>query len=103
MGGSAAPELTHRERIRLALEHRETDRVPIAMACAGLNPPARAALEAHLRLVAVEGEPVGELGLHIERQFDSGVADPVGYANSQWLYLPVAHMVPEGGYEAESY
>jgi len=49
MGGKAAPELTHRERVRLALAHRETDRVPIAMVCAGLNPPARAALEAYLK------------------------------------------------------
>jgi len=49
MKRSAPPELSHRERVRLALGHRETDRVPIAMVCAGINPPARAALEAHLR------------------------------------------------------
>ena len=41
-------ELSHRERVRLALTHRETDRVPIAMVCAGLNPPAREALETYL-------------------------------------------------------
>lgn len=41
-------ELTHRERVRLALEHRVTDRIPIAMVCAGINPPARRALEAYL-------------------------------------------------------
>ena len=41
-------ELSHRERVRLALEHRTTDRIPIAMVCAGINPPARKALEAHL-------------------------------------------------------
>lgn len=34
-------ELSSRERVRLALEHRETDRVPIAMVCAGINEPAR--------------------------------------------------------------
>jgi len=56
-----------------------------------------------LRLVAIEGEPVGELGLHVERQFDRGITIPVGYANGQGLYLPVAHMLPEGGYEVESY
>ncbi len=38
-------ELSHRERVRLALEHRATDRVPIAMVCSGINPPARRALE----------------------------------------------------------
>lgn len=42
-------DLTHRERVRLALEHRETDRVPIAMVCSGLNPPAHADLSEYLR------------------------------------------------------
>ena len=41
-------ELSHRERVRLALEHRGTDRVPIGMVCSGINPPARAALETYL-------------------------------------------------------
>lgn len=42
-------QLTHRQRVRLALEHRETDRVPIAMVCSGLNPPAYAELSEYLR------------------------------------------------------
>jgi len=37
--------LSGRERVRLALEHRTTDRVPIGMVCAGINPPALRALE----------------------------------------------------------
>ena len=41
-------ELTPRERVRLALAHQETDRVPIAMVCAGINPPAYEALRALL-------------------------------------------------------
>jgi uroporphyrinogen decarboxylase len=41
--------LSSRERVRLALAHQETDRVPIAMVCAGINPPARRALERYLR------------------------------------------------------
>ena len=40
--------LTGRERVRLALAHRPTDRIPIGMVCAGINPPARQALEEHL-------------------------------------------------------
>ena len=40
--------LTGRERVRLALAHRETDRIPIAMVCAGINPPAYRELEARL-------------------------------------------------------
>ncbi len=41
-------ELTHRERVRLALEHRETDRIPISMVCSGINAPARKELETYL-------------------------------------------------------
>ncbi len=40
--------LSGRERVKLALEHRSTDRIPIAMVCSGINAPARAALEEHL-------------------------------------------------------
>lgn len=43
-----ATKLSHRERVRLALEHQETDRIPIAMVCAGINAPARKELEAYL-------------------------------------------------------
>ncbi len=42
-------ELTHRERVLLALDHRQSDRVPIAMVCSGINEPARTELEALLR------------------------------------------------------
>ena len=41
--------LSSRERVRLALRHETTDRIPIAMVCSGINPPARRALEAHLQ------------------------------------------------------
>ena len=41
--------LSSRERVRLALEHQETDRIPIAMVCSGINSPAREALAAYLR------------------------------------------------------
>jgi hypothetical protein len=56
-----------------------------------------------VRLVALEGEAVAELGLHIERQFAPGVTFPLGYANGQGLYLPVERMLAEGGYEVQSY
>lgn len=36
--------LSGRQRVRLALEHRTTDRVPIGMVCSGINAPAREAL-----------------------------------------------------------
>jgi len=40
--------LTHRERVRLALAHQETDRIPIAMVCSGLNEPVRKAFDEYL-------------------------------------------------------
>ena len=36
--------LSSRERVRLALDHRATDRIPMAMVCSGINEPSRTAL-----------------------------------------------------------
>ncbi len=41
--------LSSRERVRLALEHKETDRIPVAMVCSGINPPAYRELEEYLQ------------------------------------------------------
>jgi uroporphyrinogen decarboxylase len=40
--------LSGRERVALALQHRTTDRIPVGMVCAGINPPARKALADYL-------------------------------------------------------
>jgi uroporphyrinogen decarboxylase len=41
--------LSSRERVSLALDHKETDRIPIAMVCSGINAPAYRALESYLQ------------------------------------------------------
>ena len=41
--------LSSRERVRLALDHQETDRIPIAMASSRFDPPTRRALDDYLR------------------------------------------------------
>ena len=41
--------LSHRDRVRQALQHRTTDRIPIAMVCSGINRPAYDALQAYLQ------------------------------------------------------
>jgi len=41
--------MTPRERVLAALDHQETDRIPIAMVCGGINPPAMQALDAFLQ------------------------------------------------------
>jgi len=40
--------LSSRERVCLALEHQETDRIPIAMVCSGINEPARSEFEQYI-------------------------------------------------------
>lgn len=42
-------EMTSRERVLAALDHKETDRVPIAMVCGGINPPAMKDLDEFLQ------------------------------------------------------
>ena len=56
-----------------------------------------------LRLIAIEGEPVGLLGRHVEEVWDQGVTFCLGYANGEGLYLPVSQMLAEGGYEVDSF
>jgi len=41
--------LSGRERIKLALAHKESDRIPIAMVCSGINTPAMKEFDAFLR------------------------------------------------------
>jgi len=42
--------MTSRERVLAALDHKETDRIPIAMVCGGINPPAMKALDEFLQM-----------------------------------------------------
>jgi neutral ceramidase len=56
-----------------------------------------------LRLVGIEGEPVGAWGHLIADFYAPDVTFPLGYCNGQGLYLPVSKMIAEGGYEVESY
>jgi hypothetical protein len=56
-----------------------------------------------LRMIALEGEPVAELGTLMLGLFDQGVTFPLGYTNGCQLYLPVTRMLPEHGYEVDSF
>jgi len=55
------------------------------------------------RLVGLEGEAVAEWGPIIAGYYDGGVTFPMGYTDGTALYLPVSRMLPEQGYEVESY
>ncbi len=56
-----------------------------------------------LRIIGIEGEAVGELGNLILDAYAAGVTFPLGYTDGCRLYLPVDRMLPEGGYEVDSY
>ncbi len=56
-----------------------------------------------LRLVAIEGELVGDLGRAILAEYASGVTVPLGYSNGTGLYLPSTRMCAEHGYEVDSF
>ena len=57
----------------------------------------------NLRMVGIEGEPVGQWGYLIEDFYGLALTFPLGYCNGQGLYLPVSKMIAEGGYEVVSY
>ncbi len=56
-----------------------------------------------LRLIGVEGELVAPLGSLILNEFNRGVTFPLGYSNGCQVYLATTAMLPEGGYEVDSY
>lgn len=56
-----------------------------------------------VRLIALEGELVADLGALIIAEYGSGVTIPLGYSNGTGLYLPTSHQIDERGYEVDSY
>jgi len=73
--------LTHRERVLLALQHRETDRVPISMIGSYINSPAREELDAYLRRergIGLEAYLAEAVDLRVVSPRYIGPALPVG-------------------------
>jgi len=56
-----------------------------------------------LRMIGVEAELVGELGNLILRKYPRGLTFALGYTNGTRIYLPSDRMIPQGGYEVDSY
>lgn len=72
------------------------DRVPVSLHAVRLG--------AGARLIGLEGEAVGDMGNLILRQFAAGgVTAPLGYTDGCQLYLPVTPMLPQHGYEVDSF
>lgn len=85
------------QRNREALQRGEALPTAFPLAIQGLQ------LGVGLRLVAMQGEAVAGWGLLILQEFRTGVTFPLGYTNGQGLYLPTSDIMPEGGYEVDSY
>jgi uroporphyrinogen decarboxylase len=98
------PELSPRERVALALDHQETDRVPIAMVCSGINAPAYVELEAYLArtrgisvgeylepLIDIAGVGPDYIGPELAAGYDMwGVRrDPISYGSGE--YWEISH------------
>ena len=56
-----------------------------------------------LRLISLEGEAVAELGTLILDFYEDGITFPLGYTDGCQLYLHTSKMIPEGGYEVDSF
>ncbi len=56
-----------------------------------------------VRMVSLEGEAVAEFGHIIEKFYNGGVTFPLGYTDGCQMYLPTTEMLPEAGYEVDSY
>jgi uroporphyrinogen decarboxylase len=91
--------LSSRERVHLALEYQETDRIPIAMVCSGINQPAYEALEGYLQqergvsihaylnpLIDIRGVAPDYVGPKLENGMDMwGVRrSPISYGSSSY-------------------
>jgi uroporphyrinogen decarboxylase len=64
-------QLSSRERVRLALAHQETDRIPIAMVCSGINEPARSEFEEY-----VHSKGLGNLESYLDSLLDITTVAP---------------------------
>ena len=56
-----------------------------------------------VRLIGIEGEVVADHGSLVQGFYDGGVTFPLGYCDGCQLYIPSDRMLPEGGYEVESF
>ncbi len=96
--------LSSRERVRLALAHQETDRVPIALVCAGINPPVDAELDALLRR-----ERGVTLGQYLEPLIDiravepDYIGPPLGPGEDIWGVRRKRQVFGAGGYDEIAY
>lgn len=56
-----------------------------------------------VRMIAIEGEPLGAHGRAVEAAWPDGTTFAVGYSNGEGIYLVTSPMLDEGGYEPESF
>lgn len=92
--------LSSRERVRLALQHQTTDRIPIALVCSGINSPADLAFDLLLRR-----ERGIDLKTYLETIVDIRNVEPaykgptLASGEDQWGVRRLAQSFGEGVYE----
>ncbi|NSW53272.1 MAG: hypothetical protein HPY85_12265 [Anaerolineae bacterium] len=92
--------LSSRERVRLALAHQETDRVPIGLVCSGINPPVDAALDALLQQTRGVGLPAYLDGIVDVREVNPRyIGPPLAAGFDVWGVRRSVTSFGEGGYD----
>jgi uroporphyrinogen decarboxylase len=93
-------QLSGRERVRLALEHKETDRIPIAMVCSGINEPAYREVDNYLRRERqTDLERFMEGVLDIQAVAPQYVGPPLGPGEDIWGVVRKAISYGPGSYD----
>ncbi len=114
--------ISHRERVMLALDHKATDRVPVAMVCSGINYPANECLFSYLKekrdisleaylepLIDIENIEPPLIGKKLPTGFDiwgvhrSPVINPAGGSYDEIDFHPLADCEDVGGLEKHSW
>lgn len=114
--------ISHRERVLLSLARKETDRIPVAMVCSGINSPAKENLDRYLKekrdisleaylepLLDIEGIAPPVTGKKLQKGFDvwgvhrSPVTNPAGGSYNEIDFHPLAGCPDAGSLEKHSW
>ncbi|HEY3341426.1 MAG TPA: hypothetical protein VGK81_05385, partial [Anaerolineae bacterium] len=96
--------LTSRERVRLALQHKATDRIPIAMVCSGINTPADALFDQLLRRTrGIDSETYLRDIIDIRPVEPVYVGPRLGAGEDIWGVRRKAHSFGAGAYDEIEY
>jgi uroporphyrinogen decarboxylase len=92
--------ITSRERVRLALDHQGTDRIPIAMICSGINPPVDRAFDHLLRTQrGIDSDTYLDSILDVAAVAPDYIGPPLAAGTDIWGVHRRAVSFGQGGYD----